>query len=63
MEVSDLGSITESMWAYLTIKQLLTAAEGEEQPTAKAQLHARAKALALKVSSIRYVFICTSIYL
>ncbi|CAC5406701.1 unnamed protein product [Mytilus coruscus] len=45
---SDYNRITERVWAYLTIKQLLEKAIGENNITEKMRLNHRAKQLSLK---------------
>ena len=46
---SDLSMITEKMWAYLTIKQLLKDIEGDITNTKKDEIKAKIISLALKV--------------
>ncbi|KAL4227174.1 Inter-alpha-trypsin inhibitor heavy chain [Mactra antiquata] len=48
LDIEDFYEITEKTWAYLTIKQLLKRAEGEDNTTIIDDLKARAKELALK---------------
>lgn len=53
MKISDFEGITEKLWAYLTIKQLLDKAEIAEDENSKNELKMKAKQLALQVSETK----------
>ena len=51
MSLEDLSEITEKMWAYLTLKQILKQQVGEDDQEKKVQLKVKAIEMSLKVSS------------
>ena len=51
MGLDELAKITEKMWAYLTLKQILKQQVGENDASKKVELKKKAIALSLKVSS------------
>lgn len=53
---ADFSTITENMWAYLTIKQLLRELEGDITSTDKDRIKAKIIELALKVSPSLHPF-------
>ncbi|KAK7490573.1 hypothetical protein BaRGS_00018176, partial [Batillaria attramentaria] len=52
MDVDELAQITEKMWAYLTLKQILKQQVGETDPIKKAELRAKAIDLSLKYNFV-----------
>jgi hypothetical protein len=49
MKAKDVLEITEKMWAYLTIRQMLQRRVGENDPVKKEQLKRQALELAMAV--------------
>ncbi|KAK7490609.1 hypothetical protein BaRGS_00018212 [Batillaria attramentaria] len=52
MDVDELAQITEKMWAYLTLKQILKQQVGETDPKKKEELKAKAVDLSLKYNFV-----------